>query len=175
MKAITTHKDLGDALDLARIERILANSLTAELDAELAKARHKYEDRIKAHAKTEKAYLVLVQDYATTHRAELLVKGLKSAAIGPHELGWQDNGGAVKLLRGSSEKKVAARLMKAGGVLARYFVRQTPSLDKEAISAKWLAFGPKLRRYGLTFRREETFFVKLDITEAAPARITPQP
>jgi phage host-nuclease inhibitor protein Gam len=174
MRPISSITDLSDALDLARVERILANSLAAELDAELAKARNKYEDRIKAHAKTEKAYLALVQDYATAHRAEILPKGTKSAAIGAHELGWVDNGGAVKMLRGASEKKAVARLVKAGGALARYFVRQTPALDKEAVAAKWAAFGPKLRRFGVTFRREETFFIKLDITQAAPARITPE-
>ena len=174
MTPITNLSDLRDTLDLAARERILANSIKAELDAKIAAAHAKHDEAIKTHADAESAYLKLAQKWAVENRHQLLPRGIKSTTVGAHELGWEDNGGAVKMRKGTTEKKAVARMIANGGRLARLFVRHTPALDKTAIAAKWAIFGDKLKRLGITYKHEELFFVKLNITEAADSRVTPE-
>jgi phage host-nuclease inhibitor protein Gam len=172
MTPITNITDLRNALDLAARERILANSIKAEMDAKIAAVHAKHDDTLKGHAEAEAAYLKLAQKWAAEHRTDLLPKGIKTAKVGAHELGWEDNGGAVKMRKGTTEKKVVARML--ASKLSRLFVRHTPALDKTAIAAKWAAFGEKLKKLGVTYKHEEIFFVKLDITETPDARVTPE-
>lgn len=170
---ITTDQDLLDTLDLARAERLLGNSLIEQRDALIARIQNRFEHKIKAHQTAEGAHLKQAQAYATKHRLRLLGKGVKSAAVGPHTLGWEDNGGAVKCLRGSSEKKVIERLLKSPR-LRRLFLRHKPSLDKTAIAAKWASHKAALRAVGVTYRHDEHFFVELDLTQHADTRISPE-
>ena len=174
MTPITTTEGLTETLNLAAQERILANSLTAELDAEIAAAHAKHDHKIKAHSDNEKAYLKLACSYAEKQRGELLPKGKKSIKLGAHELGWEDNGGAIKPRKGMTEKKVLARLTKGGGIMARLFVRHTPALNKTAMAEKWARFGNQLKKLGLNYVSEEIFFVKLDVTQGEDNRVTPE-
>lgn len=172
MTAIHTPADLQRALDLASRERLLANSKTLELDADILAVKAKHESEIKGYQDNEKAYLALVQKYCQANRAALLSQGVKSATIGSHTIGWQDNGGAIKPAKGQTEKKVVKRLLASKGILARLFVRHTPALDKQACTAKWSRFGQALRKAGLRLVHEESFYVELNLSSIPDPRST---
>lgn len=161
--------DLHRALAQARVDTILANSLAAELNAELAAVHARFDDKIKGRMDSVKAITKAVEVYASKNRATLLKGKAKSLTVDGHEIGWRDNGGAVACVRGTKEKQVVARLLKAGGALRKYFIRQTPSLDKDAIKAKWATFSGKLKALGLRIKHEEAFFIELDISKTPEA------
>jgi phage host-nuclease inhibitor protein Gam len=165
MTPILTTTDLLLTLDLAAREHILADSIKAELDAALSAAHAKYDAKVKAHADAEMSYLKLAQKYANEHRKDLLTAGKKSLTLGAHELGWEDNGGGVKLRKGLTEKKALEKLLKQGGRLAKLFTKMTPKLDKTAIADKWPAFGSSLKKLGIHYQHEEHFFVRLGLTK----------
>ncbi|MES2596409.1 MAG: host-nuclease inhibitor Gam family protein [Verrucomicrobiota bacterium] len=171
---ITDIKSLTLALDLAARERIAANSITTEMDAEISAARAKHESKIKKHQDNEAAYLASAKVYSEANRRTLLSKDGKSAMLGAHKIGWQDNGGAVSFAKGKGkgEKGALAAILKVKQ-LARLFTRQTPSIDKEAIAKKWAVWGEKLRRLGVRYGSTESFFIELDITQPAEARVKP--
>lgn len=166
-------KDLQTCLDLAARERIASNALTAEMDAEVSAIKARYESKIDKHKAEEASLLASAKEYAEANRASLLPKGAKSLPVGSHKLGWADNGGAVSFMRGKPEKKVLATLLKRPS-LARLFVRHKPSLDKEAIAAKWARWGATLRPLGIRFSNTESLFIELDITETDAARVKPE-
>ena len=170
---ITTQDEARRCLDLAARERILSNALKTEQDAEIQAIKARFASKIDAAEKAEAAQLSAVKVWAELNRTALLPRDSKSAALGSHKLGWQDNGGAIKAAKGSSEKKVLAKLLKSPA-MARLFVRHTPALDKEAITAKWARWGAKLRTLGLRLVKEEVFFITLDITQPADARVKPE-
>lgn len=166
MKTIKTHEELAEALRTAKTAALLARSLTTEMDANLAAVKNRFEHRIDAAKLECEAELEAVQAYAMK-AGTVLFGNAKTAKIDGHELGFRDNGGAVKTAKGTTEKKALARLMKYP-VLARLFTRSKPVIDKEAIAKKWDAWKSKLTKLGFRLVREEVFFVKLDIT-ADPA------
>lgn len=170
---INNPSDLQKALDLAARERVLSNSLTAQADAATMKARAPYDSKIKAAEAAEKALLAEVKAYCEANRAKL-TRGSKSAEIGPHVIEWRDNGGAVSFAKKRTVKAVLAALLKRPR-FARLFVRHTPSLDKEAIAAKWLTWGDKLRPLGIRYGHTEDFAVTLgEVTDGEPARVKPE-
>lgn len=161
--------DLHRALAEARADTILARSLTAEMDAELAAVRARFDGKIKTRTDNVKAITKAVEVYASKNRATLLKGKAKSLNVDGHEIGWRENGGAVSCVRGTTEKKAVARILKAGGVLKQYFIRQTPGLNKDAIKAKWATFGGKLKALGLRIKHEEDFYINLDVSETPEA------
>lgn len=167
MKTIKTHEELIDALETAKRATILARALTAEMDAEITKVKARFEDKILKQTTEADEIAQAVQVYASAHRESLLADGGKSCGINGHTLGWRDNGGAVKMAKGWTEKKALARLLLFPR-LAKLFTRSKPSLDKDAIARKWDAWKAKLVKFGFRLVREEVFFVELDIT-ADPA------
>lgn len=173
---ITDTKSLTLALDLAARERIAANSITAEMDAEISAIKAQYEPKITKHQDEEKRLLACVQAYATEHRSQLLTKSEKSTAMGSHKIGWSENGGAVSFVKGKGkgEKGALAALLRVKQ-LTRLFIRMTPSINKEAIAEKWSVWGEKLRKCGIRYASTESFFVTLDITQTPDARVKPEP
>lgn len=165
MTPILTTTDLLQTLDLAAREHILADAIKAELDAALSAAHAKHDAKIKAHADAEISYLKLAQKYADEHRKDLLTAGKKSLTLGAHEIGWEDNGGGVKMRKGLTEKKALEKLLKQGGRLAKLFTKMTPKLDKSAIADKWAVFGSSLKKLGIHYQHEEHFFVRLGLTK----------
>lgn len=167
---ITSPQQLQDCLDLAARELLLQNSLTTEMDAEITTIKARYEPKVNKHEKERARLIAEAQCYAVEQRKTLLSGGKKSMTLGGHKLGWQDNGGAVKTIKGTSEKKVIERISKSGGILAKLFLRHKPALDKESISKKWAAYGAKLRAFGLRLIQEELFFVELDVSKPVATR-----
>lgn len=171
---INNPADLQKALDLASRERVLFNSLSAQADAATMAARAPYENKIKAAEASEKALLAEVKVYCEINRAKLLPRNSKSTEIGPHVIEWRDNGGAVVFAKKRSAKAILAALLKRPR-LARLFVRYTPSIDKEAIAAKWRAWADKLRPLGIRYESKEDFAVTLgEVTDGEAARVKPE-
>lgn len=162
MKTITTPKDLAEALRTAKTATLLARALTTEMDADIAAIKNRFEHRIDAAKLEAQAELEAVQAYAAK-AGPALFGNAKTATIDGHKLGFRDNGGAIKTAKGVTEKKALANLLRFPR-LARLFTRNKPSLDKEAIMAKWAAFKGNLTKLGFRLVREEVFFVELDIT-----------
>lgn len=163
MNPIQNLEQLRGALSVAQQATILVRSMTAEMDAELAAVKARFEGKIKTRADEAEAATKAIQVYAATHRDTLLWEGGKSCEINGHTLGWRDNGGAIKMAKGTTEKKLLAKLLK-NSALAKLFVRRTPALDKEAMKAKWNGFKAKLTALGVRLKHEETFFIELDVT-----------
>lgn len=171
---INNPSDLQKALDLAARERVLSVSLTAQADAATMAARAPYDSKIKAAEAAEKALLAEVKAYCEANRAKLLPRASKSAEIGPHVIEWRDNGGAVVFAKKRSAKSILASLLMRPR-LARLFVRQTPSIDKEAIAAKWRTWADKLRPLGIRYESKEDFAVTLgEVTEGEAVRVKPE-
>lgn len=166
MKTLTTPKDLSEALRTAKTATLLARALTTEMDADIAAIKNRFEHRITTAQAEAKAELEAVQVYANNQKEALFGAG-KTATIDGHKLGFRDNGGAVKMAKGWTEKKALARLLLYPR-LAKLFTRTKPSVDKEAIAKKWDGWKAKLVKLGFRLVREEVFFVELDIT-ADPA------
>lgn len=171
---ITTPAELQKALDLAARERVLFNSLTAQADAAALAARAPHEAKLKTAEANEKALLASAASYCKKHRAELLKAGEKSAEIGSHAIEWRDNGGAVVFAKKRSAEKILALMLKRRA-LARLFVRNKPSIDKEAIAARWKRWGSVLKTLGIRYEHSETFAITLgEVTEGPPTRIKPE-
>ena len=166
MKTIQNENDLRDALRIARTETLLARSIATEMDAELAAVKGRFEHQIKEHQDAAAAEIAAVEAYASQHRKALFGEA-KSATIDGHEIGYRDNGGAVKTVKGVTEKKALARLL-AKPRLLKLFVRNKPAIDKEAIKAKWSIWKGPLQKLGFRIAHEETFFAELDVS-ADPA------
>lgn len=171
---INNPADLQKALDLASRERVLFNSLSAQADAATMAARAPYDSKIKAAQAAEKALLAEAKVYCEAARASLLPRGSKSAEIGPHVIEWRDNGGAVVFAKKRSADSILAALIKRPR-LAKLFVRLTPSIDKEAIAAKWRTWGHVLRGLGIRYQSKEIFAVTLgEVTDGEAARVKPE-
>lgn len=166
MKPTPTHEPLATLLATAKQSTILVRSITAEMDAEVAAVKAKFTGKITTRQSEAEAAIKAAQVYADEHRAELLKDGGKSCVLNGHTLGWRDNGGAIKMAKGMTEKKVLAKLLKSSG-LAKLFVRRTPALDKDAMKTKWNGFKAKLTALGVRLKHEESFFVELDVTPDA--------
>lgn len=168
MKPVPTHEPLVTLLATAKQATILVRSITAEMDAEVAAVQAKFTGKIATRASEAEAAIKAAQVYADANRAELLKDGGKSFTLNGHTLGWQDTPGAIKTVKGMTEKKLLARLMQHTQ-LRRLFVRTKPSLNKEAMHARWDRFKAKLSKLGARLVVEENFFVKLDVTpDASP-------
>lgn len=163
MNPIQNHEQLCGALALAQQATILADSITSEMDAEMAAVKARFEGKIKTRRDEAEAAKKAIEVYADKQRETLLEDGGKSTVINGHTLGWRDNGGAIKMAKGMTEKKLVVKLMK-NSVLAKFFIRRTPTLDKEAMKAKWTGFKAKLTALGVRLKHEETFFIELDVT-----------
>ena len=74
------------ALAAMRTERIHQQSLTAELNAELAKVKNRFEPQIQKHKDAELAQAEAVQAYFDEHRAELLPGKVKIEVTGTYKL-----------------------------------------------------------------------------------------
>lgn len=171
---LTNKNDLQKALDLAARERVLHSSLSATADAAALAARAPYDAKIKAAEANEKALLADVKAYCEANRASLLPRGAKSTEIGTHLIEWRDNGGAVVFAKKRTAKTVLAALLKRPR-LSKLFVRMTPAIDKEAITAKWARWGPTLRALGIRYEHKEEFAVTLgELTEAESIRVKPE-
>lgn len=166
MNPIKDRDQLAHALAIAKQATILVGSITAEMDAEVAAVKAKYESKITQRKTEVEAASKAIQVFANDHREMLLHNGGKSCEINGHVLGWRDNGGAIKMTKGVTEKKLLAKLLK-NSALAKLFVRRTPTLDKEAMKAKWNGFKSKLTALGVRLKHEETFFIELDVTPKA--------
>lgn len=169
MKPIPTHEPLMTLLATAKTATILVRSITAEMDAEVAAVKAKFEGKIKTRAGEAEAAIKAMQVYADENRKDLLKDGGKSCTLNGHVIGWRDNGGAIKMAKGMNEKKLLAKLLNNSG-LARLFVRRTPTLDKEAMKAKWMGFKAKLTALGVRLKHDEVFFVELDVTNDATSK-----
>jgi phage host-nuclease inhibitor protein Gam len=156
------------ALATMRAERIHQQSLTAELNAELAKIKNRLEPQIQKHKDAELAQAEAVQAYFDAHRAELLPGKLKSTKLEGHAIGYRANGGAISFTKKSGgAKKVLEALKAAGGKLARLFIRTTEAVDKAAMKDEWEAYGEELAALGVRLTEEELFFIELDM-EGSP-------
>lgn len=156
------------ALAAMRTERIHQQSLTAELNAELAKVKNRHEPEISKHAAKEKELAEAVQAYFDAHRAELLPGKLKSTKLEGHAIGYRANGGAISFTKKSGgAKKVLEALKAAGGKLAKLFIRTKEDLDKSAMKDHWETHGEELTAFGVRLTEEELFFIELDM-EGSP-------
>jgi phage host-nuclease inhibitor protein Gam len=164
---ITTHTPLTTALATAKAATILARALIAEMDAELAAIKAKFEGKIKTRTDELGAAIKAAQVYADAHRKELLNGGGKSLELNGHTLGWRDTPAAIKCVKGTTERKLLERLMRETQ-LRRLFVRTKPTLNKEAMQDRWSRFKAKLTKLGARLVTTEYFFVELDVT-ADPA------
>jgi len=159
------HAPLLTLLATAKQATILVRSITAEMDAEVAVVKAKYEAQISNRQTEADNALKAATDYAAEHREALLIKGGKSVELNGHTLGWRDNGGAIKVAgKGITEKKLLQRLLRSSR-LTRLFVRTKPSLDKEAMLTRWDQFKRQLTAMGARRVVTESFFVELDVTE----------
>lgn len=156
------------ALAAMRTERIHQQSLTAELNAELAKVKNRLEPQIQKHKDAELAQAQAVQAYFDAHRAELLPGKLKSTKLEGHAIGYRANGGAISFTKKSGgAKKVLEALKAAGGKLAKLFIRTKEDLDKSAMKDHWETHGEELTAFGVRLTEEELFFIELDM-EGSP-------
>lgn len=167
---ITTPEQLSEALEAAKRSTILARSLVTEMDAELAKVKARFEPKINSATAEVDGIARAVQSYAGTNREALFAEGLKSTKINGHTLGFRDTPGAIKMAKGTTEKKFLERLSRVK-VLKRLFVRTKPSLDKEAMLSRWAVWGKKLAVLGARLKKEEVFFLELDVTEDPAAKV----
>lgn len=163
MSPIQNDEQLRGALAIAQQATILVRSMSSEMDAEIASVKARFEGKIKTRRDEAEAATKAIQVYAAANRETLLSEGGKSCEINGHTLGWRDNGGAIKMAKGMTEKKLLAKLLK-NTVLAKLFVRRTPTLNKDAMRDKWTAFRSKLTALGVRLKHEETFFIELDVT-----------
>lgn len=163
-----THDPLLELLDTAKQATILVRATTAQMDAEIDAVKARHQATIALRQAEADTAIKAAQVYADKHRATLLQAGGKSVKLNGHTLGWRDTPAAVKCLKGTTEKKLLERLMR-NKQLARLFVRNKPTLNKEAMQERWARFKTKLTRLGARLVTSENFFVELDVTpETAP-------
>lgn len=172
MNPIQNTEQLAAALAVAKQSTILARSLTAEMDAEVAAVQAKFQGKIKTRTDEIEAATKAIHVYVSANRAALLPKDAKSTTLNGHEFGYRDNGGAIKAAPRLTEKKLLERLMRVKA-LRRLFVREKPSLDKDAMKTKWRSFGAQLTRLGARLVHTESFFIELDVTEDPAAKTNP--
>lgn len=163
MNTSPIHEPLTAALATAKKATLLARAMTTEMDAEIAAVRAKFDGKIKARTDEAEAAIKEAQVYADTHRKELLKEGGKSIKLFGHTIGWRDTPGAIKCAKGTTEKKLLARLM-CRKQLRALFVRTRPTLNKEAMQDRWGRFKTVLIKLGARLVVEENFFVELDLT-----------
>lgn len=173
MNPIQNNDQLAAALSIAKQATILAHSLTAEMDAEVAAVQARFQGKIKQRTDEVEAATKAIHVYVNANRVALLPKDAKSTTLNGHEFGYRDNGGAIKAAPKMTEKKLLERLMRVKA-LRRLFVREKPSLDKDAMKSKWRAFGAKLQKLGARLVHTESFFIELDVTEEAKAITKPE-
>lgn len=169
MKPVPTHEPLVTLLATAKQATILVRSITAEMDAEVAAVKAKFTGKIATRASEAEAAIKAAQVYADANRDELLKDGGKSCTLNGHTLGWRDTPGAIKCTKGVTEKKLLARLMRDSR-LCKLFVRNKPTLNKEAMQDRWDRFKAKLSKLGARLVVEENFFVELDVTPDQTAK-----
>lgn len=161
---LETMEQVTAALAVMRQERIHQQSLTAELNAELAKVKNRFEPEIQKHKDAEMERAEAVRVYFDAHRATLLPGKLKSTRLEGHGIGYRANGGAISFTKKSGgAKKVLAALKEAGGKLAKLFIRTTEAVDKAAMKDEWEAYGEELQAFGVRLTEEEIFFIELDM------------
>lgn len=170
MNPITTHEHLTEALETAKRATLLARSLTTEMDAEITKVKARFEPKINEKTAEVNALARAVHVFAEDNRPMLFTGGLKSTTINGHSLGFRDTPGAIKTVKGTTEKKLLERISRVKA-LARLFVRRKPSLDKEAMLARWAVWGRKLAALGARLKQEEVFFLELDVSEDPAAKV----
>jgi phage host-nuclease inhibitor protein Gam len=161
-----THKELLQWLNTAQQATILARSMSAEMDAELSAVKARFEGKIKTRTDEAAAAIQAARVYADENRKELLKAGGKSVKLNGHTLGWRDTPGAIKCVKGMTEKKLLERLMRETQ-MRRLFVRTKPTLNKEAMLNLWGRFKKKLTALGARLVMEENFYVELDVTPDA--------
>lgn len=164
MNPIQNNDQLAAALAVAKQATILARSLTAEMDAEVAAVQAKFQGKIKTRTDEIEAATKAIHVYVSANRALLLPDKAKSTTLNGHEFGFRDNGGAIKTASKVTEKKLLERLMRVK-VLRKLFVREKPSLDKDAMKTKWRSFGAQLSKLGARLAHTESFFIELDVSE----------
>lgn len=164
MTPIQNNDQLAAALATAKQATILARSLTTEMDAEVTAVKAKFEGKIKTRTDEIDAATKAVHVYVNANRAALLPDKAKSTTLNGHEFGFRDNGGAIKTASKVTEKKLLDRLM-ARPQLRKLFVREKPSLDKDAMKTKWRQFRDKLTALGARLVHTESFFIELDVSE----------
>lgn len=156
------------ALAAMRTERIHQQSLTAELNAELAKIKNRFEPAIQKHKDAELAHAEAVQAYFDAHRAELLPGKLKSTKLEGHAIGYRANGGAITFTKKSGGAKgVLAKLKEASKKLQELFIRTKEAPDKEAMKKHWKDHEAFLVAAGVKMTTSEDFFIELDM-EGSP-------
>lgn len=163
---LETMEQVTAALAVMRQERIQQQSLTAELNAELAKVKNRFEPEIQKHKDAELERAEAVRVYFDTHRATLLPGKLKSLRAEGHLVGYRATGDKIAFTKKSGgEDKIVEALRAAGGMLASLFVRTKYELDKQALKKKENreAYGDELEAYGVRYVGEEVFFVELDM------------
>lgn len=168
----SSHAPLAGLLDTAKQATILVRSMTAEMDAEVAAVQAKHQKKIAARQTEADEAISQVQRYAIEHRKELLKDGCKTVKVNGHSFGWRDNGGAIKTVKGMTEKKLLERLLRSPR-LSRLFVRTKPTLNKDALLARWDQFKAQLTKLGARRVTTESFFVELDVTPAAESTVKP--
>ena len=162
MTPITTEDQLIASLAQAKAATILATAMTAEMDAEVAAVKAKFEGKIKTRTDEVAAIAKALQIYADENR-KTLFPAKKSTTVNGHVFGYRDNGGAIKTVKGVTEKKLLERLIRTP-LLKRLFVRSKPSLDKEAMLTRWPLYRDRLTKLGARLKKEEIFFLELDVT-----------
>jgi len=164
MNPINNETQLIAALAEAKAATILARSMTAEMDAEVAAVKAKFEGKIKTRTDEAEAITQAVAIYANTHRKTLFAEGHKSTTLNGHTFGFRDNGGAIKTVKGVTEKKLLERLMRTPG-LRKLFVRNKPAIDKDAMKSRWRTWKGPLQKIGARLVSAEAFFLELDVSE----------
>jgi len=163
MNPINNETQLIAALAQAKAATILARSMTAEMDAEVAAVKAKFEGKIKTRTDEAEAITKAVAIYADTHRKTLFAEA-KSTTLNGHTFGFRDNGGAIKTVKGVTEKKLLERLMRTPG-LRKLFVRNKPAIDKDAMKSRWRTWKGPLQKIGARLVSAEAFFLELDVSE----------
>ncbi len=158
-----THAPLVTLLGTAQQATLLVRTMTTEMDAEVAAVKARFEGKIQTRQSEVEAAIKAAQVYADEHREDLLKEGGKSFTLRGHTVGWRDTPGAIKCVKGTTEKKLLARLMRQTQ-LRKLFVRTKPTLNKEAMQNLWGRFKGKLTKLGARLVSEENFFVELDVT-----------
>jgi phage host-nuclease inhibitor protein Gam len=160
---IDTLDQMTDALAAMRRERTLQQSITAELNAELARVKDRHEPDLTKHAAEEKRLAEAVRAFVEGQRGALLGKA-KSFKVEGHTIGFRSNGGAISFTKKSGGAKgVLQTLRDAGGKLAKLFIRTKEDLDKSAMKENWEQHGPVLQEIGVRLTEEELFFIELDM------------
>jgi phage host-nuclease inhibitor protein Gam len=156
------------ALACMRRERTLQQSLTAELNAELAKVKDRHEPEITKHAAKEKELAEQIRDWLDARRKDLLKGKTKSFTLEGHVLGYRSNGGAIEFTKkAGGAKGVLAKLKEASKKLQELFIRTKEAPDKEAMKKHWKDHEVFLVAAGVKMTTSEDFFIELDM-EGSP-------